>query len=178
MSITMKTRKEILDWIFSICVAIILSLLVRQYLFQPCQVKMSSMFPTLKENQMILVNKVEYKFHLPKRGDIVVFHSPFAKESYVKRVIGLPGEELEIRNGIVFINGEKVEERYLQAETKGYFGPVQIAYGEIFVMGDNRSNSMDSREFGPILLNSVIGKATMVYWPIKDYKTLTYASVK
>ena len=176
MAFSMKTRREILDWIFSICLAIILSLLIRQFLFQPCQVKMSSMFPTLKENEMILVNKLEYRLHQPKRGDIVVFHSPFAKESYVKRVIGLPGEEIEIRNGVVFINGEKVEESYLTTETRGNYGPVQISLSEIFVMGDNRGNSMDSREFGPILLNSVIGKATMVYWPLKEYKMLAIAS--
>lgn len=176
MAFSMKTKKEVLDWILSVSMAILLSLVIRQFLFQPCQVKMSSMYPTLKENEMILVNKLEYKLHQPKRGDIIVFHSPLSKDSYVKRVIGLPGEEIEIRNGLVFINGEKVDEGYLTTETKGYFGPIQIGYNELFVMGDNRGNSMDSREFGPILMKSVIGKASMVYWPIKECKTLAFAS--
>lgn len=173
MTISKQTKKEIFDWVIAIVAAVLLSFLIRQYIFQPSQVKMSSMFPTLKENEIILVNKLTYKLREPQRGDIIVFQPPNSQEHYVKRIIGLPGEEIEIRNGGVYINQERVEEPYISVETDGLFNPTQLSDNEYFVMGDNRQNSMDSRAFGPISSQTIVGKAILVYWPLQEIKSLS-----
>ncbi len=175
MTISKQTKKEIFDWVISIAAAVLLSFLVRQYVFQPSQVKMSSMFPTLKENEIILVNKLTYILNQPLRGDIVVFQPPNAQEHYVKRIIGLPGEEIEIRDGAVYVDQNRIEEPYISVETDGVYSPIQLSDNEFFVMGDNRGNSMDSRAFGPIASQTIVGKAIMVYWPLKECKLLSKA---
>ena len=126
------------------------------------------MEPNFYEGQFILVNKLAYKLGAPQRGDIVVFHNPNnPDEDYIKRVIGLPGDTLEIFNQSVLINGEPLDEPYEQNVLRPdtYFGPVVIEPDHLFVMGDNRPNSKDSRSFGQLSSDLVVGRAWVRVWP-------------
>lgn len=173
MQISQQAKKEIIEWFLVISISIVLSFVIPKYAFQPCRVQMGSMMPTLRENDLVLVNKFDYRLHSPSRGDIVVFHPPtLSKDYYIKRVIGIPGESIEIKNGKVFINDEKIEEAYLIIETPGNYGPKKLEADEYFVMGDHRNNSLDSREFGPIKLESISGKAVAVIWPFTELKRI------
>ena len=158
-----------------------------------------SMTPSMNNNEMVLVNRnvylhfdkwalvdwlpgidhaeadTVYPFHPPERGDIVVFDAPVNNSSkpYIKRVIGLPGETVEAKDGRVYIDGQMIEEPYLEGETTYCradqdCAPVTVPEGHIFVMGDNRDNSSDSRAFGVVDVNSIIGKAWLTYWPFGD----------
>lgn len=162
-----------------------------------------SMDPSLDSGQMLLVNRqiyahfdtyslvnwlpfveldgenIVYPFHPPQRGDIVVLHPPVDQgKPYIKRVIGLPGEQLSIQDGAVFINGERLEESYLNGIATTWSGSIgqeaiTIPEGQVFVMGDNRNNSTDSRVFGPIDIDDIIGKAWISYWPTDRLDILT-----
>jgi signal peptidase I len=124
-----------------------------------------SMEPSLHEGQFVVVNRMAYRWSQPERGDIIVFHFPLNPERrFIKRVIGLPGEEVTVRAGQVFINGELIDEPYLNAAPR-YSGDWTLGSDEIFVLGDNRNNSSDSQNWGPLPLNEIIGKAVLVYWP-------------
>ncbi|RME39520.1 MAG: signal peptidase I [Thermoflexia bacterium] len=128
-------------------------------------VRGSSMEPSLHNGQYLIVSKISYLFGEPQRGDIVVFVSPNnGKEDYVKRIIGLPGERVEIRDGAVWINGYRLEEPYLSSATP-YTGAWVLGPDEYFVLGDNRPNSSDSHTWGPLPRKNIIGKAWLCYWP-------------
>jgi signal peptidase I len=166
-------KKEVFEWLLTLTLAIVFSLAIRQYAFQPCRVQMGSMMPTLQENDLVLVNKIDYRFNTPKRGDVIVFRPPtLTTDFYIKRVIGLPGDMVEVKNGKVYINQEIIDEPYLIIETPGNYGPTKLETDQYFVMGDHRNNSLDSREFGPIQLKSISGKACIVLWPPKDLKKI------
>lgn len=167
-----KILKEIISWILTFLVAFLLAFGIRAYLFEPYKVQMSSMNPTLYENDLIIVNKIIYRFREPKRGEVVIFKPPYGDKDYIKRVIGLPKEIIEIKDGFVFINGEKLIEPYLKNRTLGNLPPTEIPEGMIFVLGDNRGNSLDSREFGPIEIKKIDGRAEFVFWPINHIKNL------
>ena len=125
----------------------------------------ASMEPTLFSGEYVVVNRLSYRLGSPRRGDIIVFHFPRdPKEEYIKRVIGLPGDEVEVRNGTVYINGQPLDENYLKVKTN-YIGSWVIPEGQLFVLGDNRNNSSDSHDWGTVPLDYVVGKAVMVYWP-------------
>lgn len=174
MRISPEFKKELIEWIQTISIALIIAFLVRQFLFQPYRVQMGSMLPTLHESDLIIVNKLIFRTSKPNRGDVVVFHPPNnAGIYYIKRIIGLPGETIEVKDGNVFINNEQIkEDTYLNIETPGIYGAKKLQANEFFVMGDHRNNSLDSREFGPIQLSSIAGKAILVIWPIQDVKVL------
>jgi signal peptidase I len=126
-----------------------------------------SMSPTLHTGGRVVLNGI-YRFGTPHRGDIVVFHPPFPAESpYIKRVIALPGETIQIRDGTVFINDEPLREDYLLATATLCRAHCSLTVPEdaVFVMGDNRSNSSDSRDFGPIMIDSILGEALFSLWP-------------
>lgn len=161
-----------------------------------------SMDPSLDSGQMLLVNRpiyfnfdayelvnwlplveldgerIVYPFHPPQRGDIVVLHPPIDQgKPYIKRVIGLPGETISIQDGSVFINGERLEEPYLNGLSTSWPGAlgneeIRIPEGQVFVLGDNRNNSTDSRYFGPIEIDEIIGKAWISYWPTDEFGIL------
>ena len=174
-----KVKKEIIDWIQTLSIALIVAFLIRNFIFQPYRVQMGSMLPTLQENNLIIVNKLTYRFQAPKRGDIVVFHPPNNPSVYyIKRIVGLPGETIEITNGEILINGVSLPEKYISILTPGLYGPKTLPENEYFLMGDHRNNSLDSREFGPIKIKSIIGRATLVLWPPKAFKTLNDAVYK
>lgn len=130
-----------------------------------------SMLPTLQPGEFLLVNKMAYELGDFNRGDIVVFHySP--EEDYIKRVIGLPGDTVEIGDGRVLVNGQLLEEPYISAPPQ-YTGSWEVPEGSLFVLGDNRNQSSDSHRWGFIDEESVIGEAMVVYWPLNEVKILS-----
>lgn len=139
------------------------------FLVQPHRVKGESMTPNFEDGELILTEKVSYRFSDPKRGDVIVFKAPVQnKVDFIKRIIGLPKDHLVIRDGKIYVNGYLLHEEY---ETQSTRAGVNIVIGEnqYFVLGDNRSASSDSRTFGPINRSSVEGRAWVVYWPILKY---------
>lgn len=129
----------------------------------------SSMEPTLHNGEFVIVNKLAYKFGAPALGDVIVFHYPRDPEQeYIKRVIGLPGDHVKITNGMVYVNDQPVNEAYIAAAPT-YQSEWNVPEGTLFVLGDNRNNSSDSHNWGPVPIDNVIGKALVVYWPPRNW---------
>lgn len=159
----------------SLIIAVVLALLIRTFMFQPFYIPTGSMEPNLMVQDHIIVNKVSYKLGEPERGDIVVFKYPVnPKKDFVKRLVGKPGERVEIRSGKVYINGSPMPEEYLPAGIKfSDFGPVIVPENSYLMLGDNRSNSEDSRVWGPLPGDLIIGKAVLIYWPFDRVQMLS-----
>jgi signal peptidase I len=155
-------------WIISIAIAGAIAVLVRTFVFEPIQVDGESMSPTLHSHQSLGVEKVTRYFGLPARGEIVIVHYPKSDDAFVKRVIGLPGDTIEIRGSTVYLNGEPLTEDYVSAEPYNDMPEVTVPADSIFVMGDNRYNSQDSRYVGPIGQDAIIGRALFVIWPLNE----------
>jgi signal peptidase I len=139
-----------------------------------------SMEPNLHDGEYVLIDKISYLLHPPERGDVVVFVPPNNARDYIKRVIGLPGDTVEIRGGQVYVNGIALDEPYLRNPTNSADQVYRVEEGRYFVMGDNRNDSSDSRGFGAIAFQSIVGRAWLVYWPPSDWSTVphhTYAAV-
>jgi signal peptidase I len=131
-----------------------------------------SMQPTLHEGEFILVNKLAYRLGNYQRGDIVIFHYPRnPTEDYIKRIIGVPGDTVEVRDGHVFVNGQELEEPYIAAAPQ-YNNTWHVPDGQIFVLGDNRNQSSDSHSWGYVPSTYVVGKALVIYWPLDQLKIL------
>ena len=136
-----------------------------------------SMRPTLENHQRLIVNKLAYRTGLPERGDILVFHFPIdPKQDFIKRIIGLPGDEIEIDSGQVRVNGHILVEPYI-ASAPTYVGSWHVPENHIFVLGDNRNNSSDSHAWGTVPLDNVIGKAIFVYWTPPDWHILRHEEI-
>src|SRR5918995_1595205 len=141
---------------------------VRPFVLEAFRIPSESMVPTLEVGDRVFVNKFIYRFTEPERGDIVVFESVNGGgEDLIKRVVGVPGDEIEVRSGTLLVNGEPQNEPYLNREIPddSFFGPSRLSEGEVFVMGDNRANSADSRVFGPLPVENIEGEAFMRFWP-------------
>jgi signal peptidase I len=124
-----------------------------------------SMEPNLHEGQFVIVSRLAYRWDIPQRGDIIVFHYPLSPDRrFIKRVIGLPGDTVSIQSGKVFVNGQELDEPYLAVEPR-YSGEWSINENEVFVLGDNRNNSSDSQNWGSLPIENIIGKAFLIYWP-------------
>jgi signal peptidase I len=135
-------------------------------LIQNFRIEGTSMRPNLHNGQYLIVNKLVYYLHPPERGDVVVFHYPNNRNrDFIKRVIGLPGEKVEIRGEHVLIDGEELDEPYALHESSYAWGPQRMGEGEYFVLGDNRNSSSDSHNWGPLQRDDIIGKAWISYWP-------------
>ncbi len=147
--------------------AIIIALLIHVFLGQATRVIGQSMEPNLYTDMRLVVEKLSYRMHGPERGDIVVLRVHPGEELLIKRVIGLPGEEISVHDGRVYINGEALDEPYLNQETRGNMASQVVPPLHVFVMGDNRRASNDSRSFGPVHLDNIIGRAWVSYWPVK-----------
>ena len=163
--------RSTLEWVGVIAGALLVAVLIRTLFLQTFFIPSESMESTLKKHDRVLVNKLSYKLHDIHRGDVVVFRRP-PKETnkeikdLIKRVVALPGEQVEGRDGHVLIDGKLLTEPYLDpGRTTGDFAPIVIPQGMIFVMGDNRGNSEDSRVFGPIEQKLVVGRAFVRIWP-------------
>lgn len=136
-----------------------------------------SMRPTLEDGEFLLVNKTEYFFGDVQRGDIVVFHFPLnPDEDLIKRVIGLPGDKVMVENNLVSVNGQQLDEPYI-ADAPMYSGEWLVAEGHLFVLGDNRNNSNDSKDWGLLPMENVVGKAVLIYWPPPMWDMLEHPEV-
>jgi signal peptidase I len=134
--------------------------------FQNFRIEGHSMETNLHDGQFLIVNKLVYYLHPPQRGDVVVFHSPESpRKDFIKRVIGLPGEEVEMIDGTVYVDGVPLQEVYITDPGSRSWGPEVVGEFEYFVLGDNRNNSSDSRSWGMLDGNAIIGKAWISYWP-------------
>lgn len=208
---TKAKLKDIFEWAYCIVIAVVLALLIRYYVGTPTIVKQSSMYPTFKTNERLLLNRI-YRTtkQTPQRGEVVTFESPslsyvepeeadlnhptakyenepqgwfskfvynvleINKTSYIKRVIALPGEHLQIQEGKVYINGEELKEPYLAENvetnsTEGAFIDIIVPEGTVFVMGDNRDHSSDSRRFGCIPFEKIESKVWLRFWPFDRF---------
>ena len=176
--------KGIIDFVMDILETIVFigSLFIVVYFFivQPNQVKGASMEPTFFSGEYILTSKITYKFRSPHRGDVIIFKSPKNPDiDYIKRIIGLPGDKIVIQDAKIYVNDQVLEENYIYAETNlwesGYIkegSPVSVPPNMLFVMGDNRPRSSDSREFGPVPLDAVIGEVFFRYFPANKMGTI------
>jgi signal peptidase I len=139
-------------------------------LVQNYKVEGFSMEPTLNDGQYLLINKIGMHFHQPSRGDIIVFRYPLdPSKSFVKRVIGVPGDTVEVRSQQTIVDGHLVAEPYIKSAENGLFPPTTVPPGEYFVMGDNRNNSSDSRSWGMLPSKDIIGLAWVSYWPPREW---------
>jgi signal peptidase I len=176
-------RKEIRVWTRDLLIAIGLALVIIVFLYQPVKVEGTSMAPLLSDQERIFINKFVYRFEPIERGDVVVFWYPLDHtKSFIKRVVGLPGETVEIRQGTLYVNGKVVPEPYVppQYEDSSDFGPVRVPKDSFFVLGDHRISSNDSRVFGPVSSQYIYGRAVFAYWPVDHFGSLetTEASSK
>lgn len=174
-------KKEGLEWIKIIFIGIVLAVFFRAFFFSTYVVEGKSMMPTLQDGNMLVVNKVSYQVSDLKRLDVIVFHAN-SEEDYVKRIIGLPGEHIAYRNDTLYVNDKVIEEPYLEGykkEMNGHLltgdftledvtGEEVVPEGFIFVLGDNRLGSWDSRHFGFVKIEQIVGKVDLRYWPIRD----------
>lgn len=203
--------KEILEWVYCVVIAIVIVLLVKTYIGVPTVVKQTSMFPTLKQNERLWLNKWDANWNeMPQRGEIITFEAPtdrfvqashadlenpvaiyqynpgnivskfvynvleIGKTSYIKRVIALPGEHVEIKDGAVFVNGEKLVEDYLEGyvvttNLEGSFVDIIVPENTVYVLGDNRAESTDSRRFGCVPVEKIESKAVFRFWPLNKF---------
>jgi signal peptidase I len=164
----------IVEIVVIIAAAFVIALLVQAFLMKPFTIHQVSMRPTLEEGDRILLNRLSYRFRAEARGDIVVFHSPInIDEDLVKRIVAVENDVVAVSGGKLYVNGVAQDEPYLlEQDFSGEMPETRVPAGHVFVMGDNRNNSGDSRLFGPISTESIIGSAFLVYWPIRHWKTL------
>lgn len=159
---TVSALKEIFQ---TVLISLGIFFVIYLFLIQPHRIKGESMVPNFADGELMLTQKIGYYFSKPQRGDVVVFVAPVSgKLDFIKRIIGLPGEKIRIDDGVVYVDGEKLNEPY---ETQKTQGNMEISLGEnqFFVLGDNRASSSDSRSFGPIDKDSIKGKSWIVYFP-------------
>ena len=202
--------KNILEWIYCIVIAVVIAILIKYFVGTPTIVKQTSMWPTLEQNDRLILNRLPRTFgEMPERGDIITFEAPsnnstgltaeeidnpiakydnepttwwgkftyhvleIGKESYIKRVIALPGEHVEIKDGKVYINGEELDEPYLTddviTEPTGVLNDFIVPENTVFAMGDNREGSKDCRAFGCIPLERIESKVVIRFWPLNKY---------
>jgi signal peptidase I len=174
MNILRRVGRFFLDIIEAAVMAMAIFVLVYLFLFQPHQVRGNSMYPNFHDREYLLTDKISYRFHEPARGDVIVFRAPQKEEyEYIKRIVGMPGDSVKISNGKIYINGNLVEEIYLPTDYLTNAGrflhenqTIEVDDNLYFVLGDNRSHSSDSREWGLVPRDNIIGKAWFRYWPI------------
>ncbi len=204
---TKSILKEIFEWVYCIVIAVVIAVLIKYYVGTPTVVNMSSMYPTLVENDRLILNRIDKTAkRMPERGDIITFEQPsgnagdvdlenpvakyeyepegwwnrfvyyvleFGKVSYIKRVIGLPGEHVELKDDKVYIDGKPLEEDYLNPDVKtpisGPYYDFVVPENCVFAMGDNRTNSTDCREFGCIPLEKIEGKVLLRFFPFNKF---------
>lgn len=161
----------VIEVVVIVAAAFAIALLVQWLLVKPFTIHQVSMEPTLMEGDRILINRLTYHFRDPQSGDVVVFDSPINEnEDLVKRVVAVEGDEVAIRGGSLYVNDVAQEEPYLlEQDFQGEEGETLVPAGHVFVLGDNRNNSGDSRLFGPIPTDSIIGSAFVIYWPIRHW---------
>ncbi|MCM3746031.1 signal peptidase I [Paenibacillus pasadenensis] len=187
-----KARKEIFEWIKALAIAAILVWVIRWFLFAPFAVDGPSMQPNFHTGERLIVNKILYEFRKPKPGEVVVFHVPQEGRDFIKRVIAVPGDTVRVEGDDVYVNDKKQDEPYLKqaiadAQARGELwnqnGPNfpnefvpegKVPEGTFLAMGDNRSNSEDSRRIGFIPYDQLIGRADLIFWPLNDIQIIKH----
>ena len=160
---------SLVTWVRDLFISLIVSAFIIVFLYQPVKVEGTSMLPGLEDQERIFINKFVYRFNSIERGDIVVFHYPRdVSKSYIKRVIGVEGDRVRIVDGNVYVNGRRLEEDYVPSEYADIrsYPEVKIPPHSFFLLGDHRTSSSDSRDFGPVDQRFIYGKAVFVYWPV------------
>lgn len=185
-----KPKNEVLEWIKAIAIALVLVILIRWLLFKPFIVDGPSMKPNFHTGERVIVNEILYDIRKPQRGEVVVFHVPSEGRDFIKRVIGVAGDTVKVEGDVVTVNGEPVNETYIQGaideahnnnslyNNKNFpnedFTDGTVPEGHVFVMGDNRSDSTDSRMIGYVPLGDIVGRADLIFWPIKDITIINH----
>lgn len=170
--------RSLVEWALVVGGALVIALVIKTFLLQAFFIPSSSMVSTLNVGDRVLVNKVSYRVHDVNRGDIIVFERPAGEADggitdLIKRVVGLPGDTVEGQNGQVLVNGQPLAEPYLdEGVVTTDFPPTEVPEGHLFMMGDNRGDSRDSRFFGPIDESTIVGRAFFRVWPLGDISTL------
>ncbi|MDQ3107556.1 MAG: signal peptidase I [Actinomycetota bacterium] len=179
-----RALRSAIEWVVIIAAALLVAFLVKTFLIQAFFIPSASMEPQLRNGDRIFVNKLSYRLHDIHRGDVVVFERPACAvpdpriKDLVKRVVGLPGDVVEGKTGAVFVNGQRLVEKYLpEGQTTSDFGPVTVPAGKLWIMGDNRENSTDSRVLcsnAPTFIDqdSVVGRAFVKVYPLNDLQLL------
>ena len=177
LDIFRKIYEFLIDIIQTLLLVFAVFLVVYIFLFRPFQVNGDSMYPNFYDKEYILTNIITLRFNTPKLGDVIVFKAPINLEKdYIKRIIGIPGDQITLKNGDVYLNGKLLnEDKYLGQSIKTYGGSfikegetVTVPTESYFVMGDNRLESSDSREWGFVPVKLIIGKSFFAYWPLKE----------
>ncbi len=173
-----KDAKRIVFWVIRlwmievvviVAAAFVLALLVQAFIVKPFAIPSPSMENTLLEGDRVLVNRLVYHFHPPRRGDVIVFHPPgnHGSDPFIKRVVAVGGDTIAVHDGTLYVNGMAQDEPYLKDPfIEGDYPETEIETGYVWAMGDNRNNSGDSRVFGPVPLDAIMGEAFAKYWPI------------
>ena len=168
------TTRTIIEWVAVVGGALVVALVIRAFFLAAFYIPSESMVPTLEKGDRVLVNKLSYKLHDVHRGDVVVFERPPNEpdngiKDLIKRVVALPGETVEVRDCKVLINGNPLDEPYVKEWSRTCTAaPKVVGNNEVFVMGDNRDDSQDSRFFGPISQNLIVGRAFVIVWPLTN----------
>jgi signal peptidase I len=173
-----SSTRSVVEWVAVVGGALLVALVIRAFFLAAFYIPSESMVPTLQKGDRVLVNKLSYKLHDVNRGDVVVFERPPNEpdngiKDLIKRVVALPGETLEVRDCKVLINGNVLQEPYVKQWSRTCtFAPKTVGTNEVFVMGDNRDDSQDSRFFGPISQDLIVGRAFVVVWPLTNLSWL------
>lgn len=177
-------QRSWISWGKEIFIAVLVAVIIRAGVAEARVVPTPSMVPTVQPGDRLLVEKIAYRFTGPSRGDIIVFEPPFGlpasflqkmtgmEDDYLKRVIGLPGDTLEVKNGQVLVNGQPLVEPYIQEAPQYVMQPVKVPEGKLFVLGDNRNNSNDSHAWGFLDVSAVHGRAVARFWPLNRVSAL------
>jgi signal peptidase I len=166
-------RRIVWEFVTTVVPAVAIALFVNVYVAQAVTIEDGpSMQPNLYRGYRVMTEKISYYLHSPRTGDVVVVDRPGSEVSLIKRVMAVAGETVEVRQGHTYIDGEPVEEPWVAHFGGPDFGPALVPEGHVFILGDNRQLSRDSRAIGPVPVDAVIGRAWLVYWPIEDVKLL------
>jgi signal peptidase I len=185
-----KPKNEVLEWIKAIAIALVLVILIRWLLFKPFIVDGPSMQPNFHTGERVIVNEILFDIRKPHRGEVIVFHVPSEGRDFIKRVIAVAGDTVKVEGDVVTVNGEPVNETYIQGaideahnnnslyNNKNFpnedFTDGTVPEGHVFVMGDNRSDSTDSRMIGYVPLGDIVGRADLIFWPVKDVTIINH----
>ena len=166
-------RRETVRWLAELAVVLLVALLVRTFVFSLTTVQGPSMMDTLLSGQVVAVDKTYFHLHEPQRGMVVICRYPGSREYFVTRIMALAGDTIEITGGVTYVNGQPLEESYVSYPCRDDFGPYTVEPGCVFVLGDNRANSHDSRSEGALSRELIVGRVVAVVFPLGDAHVLT-----